>query len=119
MDRFPYDAEAREQQLITETRKQFSILSRAVDAGDGQALKRIGDALGEYVSDTQAAGELVRDMLTNRDAGQKVITDLIWAEAGTLAEIEVKCMERRRKESADEDRIERYQWRREYEHCQV
>lgn len=106
------DAESRETALINETRAQFSTLSRAVLAGDPAATKRIADALGEYVADTHAAGELARGLLTNQSAGLKVITDLIWAEAGELAEAEVQRMERARAESANDDRIDRAVWHR-------
>lgn len=102
MDRHRFDTD---EQLVTETRAQFSTLTSAVLAGDPIATKRITDALGEFIADDNSAAELVRAVLLNSQAALTVITDLIWAEAGELAEAEVALQERRRAESRDDNRI--------------
>jgi hypothetical protein len=106
--------EDRDTALINETRAQFSTLTRAVLAGEPVATKRMADALGEYVADTHAAGHLVRAVLTDQHAALKVITDLIWAEAGELAEAEVAQKERARAESVEDARIEAATWLRRF-----
>jgi hypothetical protein len=107
MNRHQFTAEDREEQLTAETHTQFSALSRAVLAGDPVATKRITDALGEFIADDHAAGELVRAVLLNSQAALTVLVDLIWAEAAARAEAEVAKKELRRTESQDENRIER------------
>jgi len=106
------DAEARETALIAATRAQFSTLSRAILTGDRAATKRLTDALGDYIVDDQAAGELVRATLTDASAMRKLLTDLMWAEAGELAEKEVQAAERRRAEESASDRAMRWLWDR-------
>jgi hypothetical protein len=110
MDRHQFTAEDREEQVIEATRAQFSALTRAVLASDPAATKRITDAFGEYIADDSKAAELVRAVLLDSQAAVTVLTDLIWAEAGELAEVEVKRMEQCRTESQDESRIERATW---------
>jgi hypothetical protein len=105
MDRHQFTAEDREERLTTETRAQFSTISRAILAGDEPATKRITDALGEYIADDSAAAELVRAVLLNSQAALTVLVDLIWAEAAALAEVEVAKKELCRAESQDENRI--------------
>ncbi len=110
MDRQRFDLEAYREQLIAETRNQFSTLTRAVLAEDPVATKRITDALGEFIADDNAAAELVRAVLLNQQAALTVITDLLWAEAGQMAEAELALKEQRRRESIAEDRVERAAW---------
>lgn len=112
MSRHPYAAEDRESAVITETRAQFSTLTRAVLAGDPVATKRITDALGDFIANDNAAAELVRAVLSNSQAALTIVTDLLWAEAGELAEAEVAMKERAREESAREARIEQRVWER-------
>jgi hypothetical protein len=112
MDRFPLDNDGRREKLITETRAQFSSLSHAVLAGDPVATKRITDALGNFIADDNAAAELVRAVLTNSQAALTMLTDLLWAEAGELADAEVAAMERRRAEESIAARAERWLWNR-------
>jgi len=77
----------RESAIVTETRAQFSALTRAVLTGEPKATKRIVIALGEHLADDNACAELVRATLDNANALQAVLTDLIWIEAGELAEV--------------------------------
>jgi hypothetical protein len=105
MNRHQFTAEDREEQLTAETRAQFSAISRAILAGDEAATKRITDALGEFIADDRAAGELVRAVLLNSQAALTVLVDLIWAEAAALAEAEVKRQEQGRAESRNDNRI--------------
>jgi hypothetical protein len=105
MDRHRFDTKDHHEQLITETRAQFSTLTSAVLAGDQVATKRITDALGDFIADDNAAAELVRAVLLNSQAALTMLTDLIWAEAGELAEAEVARGELARAESRDDNRI--------------
>lgn len=102
MDRHQFE---HDEQLISETRAQFSILTRAVLAEDPAATKRLTDALGEYIADDNACAELVRALLMNPQVAQAMLGDLIWDEAGELAKVEVAQAEQRRAESADDNRI--------------
>lgn len=102
MDRHQFD---HNEQLITETRAQFSTITSAVLAGDKVATKRITDALGDFLADDNAAAELVRAVLLNSQAALTTITDLLWAEAQELAAIELAQAERRRAESRADNRI--------------
>lgn len=100
-----HDNEDHEQRLINETRAQFSILTRAILAGEPTATKRITDALGDYLADEQAMAAVVRGALEHSDALLPVLTRLIWDEAGELAEFEVGQAEAGFAELRADDRI--------------
>lgn len=114
MDRFQRNPESRDAKLIEATRSRFSSLTRGVINGDQQATKRITDALGDFLADDQAAASLVQSTLQHsaERSFEKVLTDIIWAEAAELAEQDVQQMERRRAEAEQNSRIEQHVWER-------
>jgi hypothetical protein len=110
MDRFPYDAEAREQRLTDLTRECADTIKQALAAGLPKTLALIDEALGEYMQDNHARADLLRRTAACEHAFADVLADLIQHEAEQRAEQELKREERRREDSARDNRIEARVW---------
>ena len=100
--------ELRETALIDLTRQKSAGLLAAVRARQPQASKLIRDCLSEYLTDNQALSTLILESLASTNSLQGVITDLIWAEAETMAQLELAAIERENRELSTADRIDRY-----------
>jgi hypothetical protein len=100
--------EQRDDVLARLTRERADAFTQAVADGGPVTTKLILDDLGEFLADDQALATVVRKTLAGENAFAKVIADVIWTVSQASAEKEVADMERRRRQSADEARIERH-----------
>lgn len=100
--------ELRAKALTDLTREKTAGLLAAVRAEQPQASKLIRDCVSEYLTDNQALSALILESLVGTNILQGVITDLIWAEAEAMAELELAAIERENREVSTADRIERY-----------
>jgi hypothetical protein len=100
--------ELRAKALIDLTREKTAGLLSAVRAEQPQASKLIRDCLSEYITDNQAFSTLILESLAGINSLQGVITDLIWAEAEALAQLELAAIEREKRELSTADQIDRY-----------
>lgn len=100
--------ELRTKALIDLTRQKSAGLLAAVRAGQPQASKLIRDCLGEYLTDNQVLSTLILESLAGTNSLQGVITDLIWAEAEAMAQLELASIERENRELSVVDRAHRY-----------
>ena len=114
MDRFPHDAEAREQRLTDLTRECADTIKQALAAGLPKTTTAIDEALGEYMQDNQTRAELLRRTAAGENAFADVLNSLIQHEAEQRAEAEIKRQERRRAESEQYARIERRAFDRQF-----
>jgi hypothetical protein len=100
--------EMRAKALVDLTRQKSAGLLAAVRAGQPQASKLIRDCVSEYITDNHALSALILESLAGTNSLQGVITDLIWAEAEALAQLELLSIERENRELSTVDRIDRY-----------
>jgi hypothetical protein len=108
MSRTASPEELRNNTLIDLSRQKSAGLLAAVRAEQPQASKLIRDCLFEYITDNQALSALILESLAGTNSLQGVITDLIWAEAETMAQLELAAIERENREVSTEYRIDRY-----------
>lgn len=108
MHRTASPEELRSKALIDLTRQKSAGLLAAVRAEQPQASKLIRDCLSEYLTDNQALSTLILESLASTNSLQGIITDLIWAEAETMAQLELVAIERENREVSTEYRTERY-----------
>lgn len=107
MNRNDPTTEQRDDMLAKLTCERAHAFTAAVSVGAPVTTKLILCELGDFLADDQALAEVVRKTLAGENALSTVIADVIWAVAEASAEREVADMERRRRESADEARIDR------------
>jgi hypothetical protein len=108
MHRTASPEELRSKALIDLTRQKSAGLLAAVRAGQPQASKLIRDCLSKYITDNQALSTLILESLAGTNSLQGVITDLIWAEAEAMAQLELGAIERENRELSVVDRAHRY-----------
>lgn len=108
MSRIASPEELRAKALTDLIRQKSAGLLAAVRAGQPQASKLIRDCLAEYLTDDQALSTLILESLAGTNSLQGVITDLIWAEAEAMAQLELAAIERENRELSTVHRIERY-----------
>jgi hypothetical protein len=89
-------------------RQKSAGLLAAVRAEQPQASKLIRDCLSEYITDNQALSALILESLAGTNSLQGVITDLIWAEAEAMAQLELAAIERENRELSVVDSAHRY-----------
>lgn len=99
--------EQRDDVLARLTRERADAFTDAVAAGAPVTTKMILDDLGDFLADDQALATVVRKTLAGENAFAEVIADVIWTVAALSAGQEIAAMERARRQSADEARIER------------
>lgn len=108
MSRIASPEELRAKALTDLIRQKSAGLLAAVRAEQPQASKLIRDCLSEYITDNQALSALILESLAGTNSLQGVITDLIWAEAEAMAQLELAEIERENRALSTSDRIERY-----------
>jgi ribosomal protein L16 Arg81 hydroxylase len=105
--------EKRDERLIELTREAVDALTQALAAGLPKTMALIDEALGEYLQDDQARAELLRKTAAGGSPLTKILSDLIWTEAGVRAEQELQRLDRDGAEEADDARIDLMLWHRE------
>ncbi|SDC67119.1 hypothetical protein SAMN05428966_10281 [Massilia sp. PDC64] len=116
MDRFPYTAEARAERLIDLTRECADTIKQALAGGLPKTTTLIDEALGDYMQDDHARAELLRRTAAGENAFADVLADLIDHEASLRAEQELQREEKRRANSARDNRIEQRVFERFFSH---
>lgn len=103
----PRTEEQRDEQLTRLTHEAADAMTQALAAGLSKTVQLIDEALGLYLQDGHVRAELLRKTAAGGNPFTKVLADLVWAEAEVRAEEEVARMERERRASADEARVDR------------
>ena len=111
MDRFPYDAEAREDQLCQVIDASIQAIHHDIRIGRMSTTERVLDRL-EVGATRDEARQILRAAVVGHSQAVGVkqaaaVQAAIYFEAEALAELDVADMERRRAESRDENRIAR------------
>lgn len=105
--------EQRDERLAELTREAADAMTQALAAGLPKTMTLIDEALGEYLQDDQARAELLRKTAAGGSPLTKILSDLIWNEAGVRAEQELQRLEKEGAEAADDARIDLMLWHRE------
>jgi hypothetical protein len=98
--------EKRDERLTELTREAADSMTQALAAGLPKTVQLIDEALGEYLQDDQARAELLRKTAAGGSPLTKILSDLIWIEAGVRAEQQLQRMEKEGAEAALEARAE-------------
>ncbi len=101
----PITEEKLDEQLEDLAAEAADSITRALSWGLPKTVQIIDEALGEYLQDDQARGELLRKAARGENAFGEVLGDLIWNEALVRAKNELGRQQRERRDSADENRI--------------
>jgi RNA:NAD 2'-phosphotransferase (TPT1/KptA family) len=114
MDRFPYDAEARENRVIELIDARIHAIRHDIRVNRASTVAAVVDRLdlGNFEGD---ARDILRAAVVGHSAAVGVdhaaaVEAAIYFEAEALAERDIADMERRRAESARENRIEQRVW---------
>ena len=99
--------EQREDALDRLTRQNIDGITAALAAGLPDTVTLIDEALGDYLQDDQARAELLRKTAAGENALHVVLADLIFIEAAARAGQQVLQLERERRQSFAEQRVER------------
>ena len=99
--------EQREDALDHLTRQNIAGITADLAAGQRDTVTLIDEALGDFMQDDQARAELLRKTAAGENALQAVLADLIFIEAAARAGQQVLQLERERRQSFAEQRIER------------
>lgn len=99
--------EQRDEALDRLTRQNVAGITADLAAGQEATVILIDEALGDFMQDDQARAELLRKTAAGENALQVVLADLIFIEAAARAGQQVLQLERERRQSFAEQRIER------------
>ena len=99
--------EQREDALDRLTEQHIAAIAADLAAGQQATVTLIDEALGDYLQDDQARAELLRKTAAGENALQVVLADLIFIEAAARAGQQVLQLERERRQSFAEQRVER------------
>lgn len=119
MDRFPYHAEAHQDQLCQLISAHIDAIENDVRIGRVSTTERLLDRLDEVGESRADALAILRAAVVGRSQAVGVdnaaaVQAAIYFEAEALAEGDLAEMERGWAESQDDDRIERAAWHREF-----
>ena len=89
------------------TTEHFNAIKAAILAGDEKELHRIYDRFDDWLVGSSRAqtSAVIRDGLAGGKAFEKLMDQLVWAEALARAEIEQLADKADRQQAADDDRI--------------
>lgn len=89
---------------------QFEAIKASILAGDEKELHRVYDRFDDWLVGSSRAQEsaVIRDALAGGKAFEKLMNQLVWDEALARAEIEQLADREDRRESAEDDRIQRW-----------
>jgi hypothetical protein len=112
MSRNNRNPELYEEFVTRMAREEAHVINLLLASATEKTVAMITRALGEFVSDDQALADLIKGTVAGGNPLQKVIADLVWAEAERRAVAEAVRREERAAEDRAEDRAESRAWDR-------